>query len=172
MNVQARAKKIKLLLLDVDGVLTDGKIIISNSGQETKNFSVRDGLGILLLKMAEIKCAILTAKSSRLVRLRARHLRMDGVYENHYKLELLEKIMRELSVSPDEVCFVGDDLVDIPILKRVGLAVSVPNGVQETKNTAHFITKASGGNGAVREVCELILKAQNKWAYVTRRYNE
>ena len=172
MNIQDRAKKIKLLLLDVDGVLTDGKIIISTSGRETKNFSVRDGLGIILLKMTGIKCAILTARSSRLVRLRARQLGIDKVYEKHYKLELFGKIMTEFSVSPDEICYAGDDLIDIPILKRVGLAVSVPDGVREAKDTAHFITKAPGGNGAVREVCELILKAQDKWAHATRRYNE
>jgi 3-deoxy-D-manno-octulosonate 8-phosphate phosphatase (KDO 8-P phosphatase) len=167
-----RAKKVKLLLLDVDGVLTDGRIIVSSSGDETKNFDVRDGLGIVLLKKAGLKCAILTARNSKLVKIRAGHLGIDRVYENHYKLESLEEIKRRFRVKEKEICFVGDDLIDIPILKRAGLAVSVPDAVPETKKIAHYVTRNTGGRGAVREVCEMILKAKGKWQEATGRYFE
>ncbi|MCQ9206761.1 MAG: HAD hydrolase family protein [Omnitrophica bacterium] len=172
MDIQARAAKIKLLLLDVDGVLTDGKIVLSTSGEETKNFDVQDGLGILFLKKVGLKCAIITARLSRVVKIRARQIGIDRVYENHYKIESLEGIKRRFKVRDDEICFMGDDFIDISILKRAGLSVSVPNGVDEAKRVAHYITKRRGGEGAVREVCELILKAQGKWVEATKRYFE
>ena len=172
MDITERAKKIKLLLLDVDGVLTDGRIIIGNYGDEIKNFHVADGLGILLVKKAKIRCAIITAKISRIVKIRARHLSIDRVYENHYKIRSLKDIKRRFRVKEDEICFVGDDLIDIPILKRAGLSVVVPDAAEEAKSAAHYITKRRGGHGAVREVCEIILKSQGKWEEVTRRYFE
>jgi len=172
MDMHERAGKIRLLLLDVDGVLTDGRIIIGNYGDEIKNFNVNDGLGILLLKRTKIKCAIITAKLSRIVKIRAKHLRIDHVYENHYKIKSLRDIKRRFRVKEEEICFVGDDLIDIPILKRVGFAVCVPNAVTDAKNASHYITHAPGGHGAVREVCEIILKSQGKWDEVTRRYFE
>lgn len=172
INIQERAAKIKLLLLDVDGVLTDGKIILSTSGHETKNFDVQDGLGILFLRKAGLKCAIITARLSKVVKIRARQIGIDRVYENHYKIESLEGIKRSFKVRDDEVCFIGDDFIDISILKRVGFSVCVPNGVDEAKGVAHYITKRRGGEGAVREICELILKAQGKWEKATKRYFE
>lgn len=172
IDIQERAAKIKLLLLDVDGVLTDGKIILSASGHETKNFDVQDGLGILFLKKAGLKCAIITARLSRVVKIRARQIGIDRVYENHYKIESLEGIKRRFKVNDDEICFIGDDFIDISILKRAGLSVCVPNGVDEVKGVAHYITGRRGGEGAVREVCELILKAQGKWVETTKRYFE
>ncbi|MFH1594363.1 MAG: HAD-IIIA family hydrolase [Candidatus Omnitrophota bacterium] len=172
MDIQERARKIKLLLLDVDGVLTDGRVSIGSYGDEIKNFSIRDGLGIMLLKAAKIRCAIITAKSSKMVKIRARQLKIDKVYENHYKIKSLRHILRRFRVKEDEICFMGDDLVDIPILKRVGFAVAVTDAIEEVKRTAHYVTKKYGGKGAVREVCELILKSKGKWESVTRRYFE
>lgn len=170
MDIRERAKKIKLLLLDIDGVLTDGRIIIDSSGREAKNFNVNDGLGIFLLRRAGLNCAFITAKVSRVVKIRARHLGIDKIYENHYKIESLGPIKRRFSVTEEEICFIGDDLIDMPILKRAGFAVSVPNASEEVKETAHYVTKAEGGKGAVREICELLLKAQGKWEEVTKRY--
>jgi len=172
VDITERAKKIRLLLLDVDGVLTDGRIIIGNYGDEIKNFDVKDGLGVVLLKKAGIRSAIITARSSRIVKIRARHLGIGKVYQNHYKIKSLQDIKIRFRVKEEEICFVGDDLIDIPILKRIGLAVSVPNAVKETKDVAHYITTKPGGKGAVREVCEIILKAQGKWEKITKRYFE
>ncbi|MFH1798526.1 MAG: HAD hydrolase family protein [Candidatus Omnitrophota bacterium] len=173
LDVIERAKKIKLLALDVDGVLTDGRIIYGSYGDELKNFDVNDGLGILLVKRARLKCIILTAKGAKVVTKRAKELGIDKVYQNfHYKIEALKKIRAKFRVKEEEICFVGDDLIDIPILKRSGLAVSPPNAVDDVKKFAHFITKKSGGRGAVREVCDLLLKAQEKWDKATARYFE
>ena len=172
MDIQERAKRIKLLLLDVDGVLTDGRIVVGNYGDEIKNFDVRDGLGILLVKRAKIKCAIITAKMSKIVKIRARHIGIDHLYENHYKIKSLRDIKRRFRCKEEENCFVGDDLIDIPILKRVGFAVAVTNAITDVKNVSHYITQVPGGHGAVREVCEIILKAQGKWDEVTKRYFE
>lgn len=172
MDIKERAGKIKLLLLDVDGVLTDGQITLGNYGDEIKSFNINDGLGIVLLKRAKLKCAIITAKSSRIVKARMRHLGIDRVYENHYKIRSFNSIKKGFRVKEEEICFVGDDLIDIPILKRVGLAVAVPGAVTEVKDVAHYVTQKHGGRGAVREVCETILKAQGKWEGVTKRYFE
>ncbi|UCD55084.1 MAG: HAD-IIIA family hydrolase [Candidatus Omnitrophota bacterium] len=172
MDITERAKKIKLLLLDVDGVLTDGKIIIGNYGDEIKNFDVKDGLGVVLLKKAGLYAAIITARNSRIVKIRARQIGIDKIYENHYKIKSLRDIKKRFRVKEEEICFVGDDLIDIPILKRIGFAVAVPNAVKDTKDTAHYITKNPGGRGAVREICEIILKAQGKWEKIAKRYFE
>jgi 3-deoxy-D-manno-octulosonate 8-phosphate phosphatase (KDO 8-P phosphatase) len=168
-----KAKKIKLLLLDVDGVLTDGRIIYGDHGDELKNFNVNDGLGIMLIRRAGLKCAIITAKGSPIVKKRAKVLRIDKVYSDfHYKIEALEDIKKRFRVNNDEICYVGDDIIDIPILKRVGLAVAVNNAMDDVKKVSHYTTVKKGGKGAVREVCEMILKAQSKWGEVTRAYFE
>ncbi|MFH1553015.1 MAG: HAD-IIIA family hydrolase [Candidatus Omnitrophota bacterium] len=168
-----RAKKIKLMVLDVDGVLTDGRIIYGNYGSEIKNFDVNDGLGIILVKRAGLKCVILTAKASPVVTKRAKELKIDKVYHNfHYKIGALHKMRRKFRISDEEICFVGDDVIDIPVLKRVGLAVCPPNAMEDAKPFAHFITKNRGGRGAVREVCDFVLKAQGTWDKVTSKYFE
>ena len=172
-DITERAKKIKLLLLDVDGVLTDGRIIYGNYGDEIKNFDVNDGLGMMLIKRARLKCAIITARGSRVVKKRAKILKVDKVYSNfHYKIEAFKDITRRFRVTSEEICYIGDDIIDIPLLKRVGLAVSVPNAMDEVKEVTHYITKRAGGRGAVREVCDMLLKAQGKWEQVTKRYFE
>ena len=172
MDIQERARKIKLLLLDVDGILTDGKIIIGSYGDEIKQFDVNDGLGVILIRRSGIHCAIITAKNSRTVKIRAKHLSIEKIYENHYKIKSLENIKKRFRVKDEEICFMGDELIDLPILKRVGLAVTVPRGIKEAKEVVHYVTKAEGGAGAVREVCEMILKAQNKWQGIIKKYFE
>ncbi|MCK4851817.1 MAG: HAD-IIIA family hydrolase [Candidatus Omnitrophica bacterium] len=170
-DIIERAKKIKLLLLDVDGVLTDGRLIYGNYGDELKNFDVNDGLGIFLVKKAGIRCVILTARASRVVTRRAKELRIDKVYHNfHYKINALESIKKRFKTADDEICFVGDDLIDIPVLKRAGLAVCPPNAMEEVKPFAHFLTTKNGGRGAVREVCDLLLRARGLWDKVTSEY--
>jgi len=165
--------KVKLLVLDVDGVLTDGRLIYGNYGDELKNFNVNDGLGIFLVKRAGIKCVFLTAKASRIVKLRAKELRADKVYHNfHYKFKALTMIKKKFKAADAQICFVGDDLIDIPVLKRVGLAVAPPNAMDEVKQFVHFVTEKPGGHGAVREVCNFLLKAQGTWDKVTARYFE
>jgi 3-deoxy-D-manno-octulosonate 8-phosphate phosphatase (KDO 8-P phosphatase) len=172
-EIVERAKKIKLLVLDVDGVLTDGRIVYSNYGDEIKNFDVNDGLGIMLMKRAGVKCVILTAKASRLVTRRAKELKIDKVYHNfHYKINALKKILRAFKCEKEEICFIGDDVIDIPVLKRVGLAICPPNAMDEVKEFVHFVTEKNGGRGAVREVCDFLLKAQGRWDSTMSAYFE
>jgi 3-deoxy-D-manno-octulosonate 8-phosphate phosphatase (KDO 8-P phosphatase) len=169
--IQDKAKRVKLFVVDIDGVMTDGRIIYSIYGDELKFFDVQDGFGISLLRQAGIKSVIITAKKSRIVKLRARDMRVAKAYQGHLeKIKPFKKALKKFKVIPEEVCFIGDDLIDIPILKRVGLAVAVPNAVDEVKQYAHMITSKTGGRGAVREVCDLILKAQGKWALATEKY--
>ena len=169
--MKARIKKIKVLAMDVDGVLTDGKIIFDSGGKETKIFNVQDGFGIVILKRAGFKTAILTARASKVVTIRAKDLNIDKTYQDAYpKLEAYEKMLRGFSVKDEEVCFMADDLPDLQVLKRVGFAVAVSNAVPEIKRAAHYTTRKKGGRGAVREVIELILKTQGKWKEVFSRF--
>jgi len=166
-----RIKKIKVLILDIDGVMTDGHIIYSIYGDELKFFDVQDGFGITLLNKAGIKSVIITAKKSRIVKLRARDMKVAKAYQGYMdKVKAFNKALRKFRVKPEEVCFIGDDLIDLPVLKRVGFAVGVPNAVEEVKQHAHHITERAGGHGAVRELCDLILKSQNKWDLATAKY--
>ena len=157
-------KKIKVLIMDVDGVLTDGKIIVDSNGVESKNFDVQDGLGIVLLKQCGIKTAIISARQSEVVKFRANDLSIDQVYVGVYpKLSAYEDVLKNFDVRDEEVCFIGDDVVDLKVLGRVGFAVAVHNAVFEVKKAVHYVTKRSGGNGAVREVVEMIIKAKGQW---------
>lgn len=170
-EILERIKRIKILILDIDGVMTDGHIIYSIYGDELKFFDVQDGFGITLLRRAGIKSIIITAKKSRIVTLRARDLKVAKAYQGYMdKLKAYNHAIRKFKVKPEEVCFIGDDLIDIPVLKRVGCAVAVPNAVDEVKDQAHFITTRAGGHGGVRELCDLILKSQGKWDLVTEKY--
>ncbi len=167
-----KAKKIKILLLDVDGVLTDGRIIYDSCGRDMKFFDVHDGLGVYALKKAGIKTILITAKGSRAIRPRARDMQVEAVFENiSPKSSALEKILKKYKVSNEEVCFVGDDLVDLCLMKRVGLPIAVFNACPEIKQTASYITLKLGGRGAVREVAELILKAQGRWEGIVGLYD-
>lgn len=171
MTIEDRAKNIKLLIMDVDGVLTDGRIVYDEWGDELKFFDVQDGAGLWLWASIGLKSAIITARKTKLVRRRAKEMRVTEVYQNAFdKRAVYGKCKRRLKVNDEEVCYIGDDLMDIPILKRAGLAVSVPNGSLEAKSVSHYITKAKGGRGAIREVIEIILKAQGKWEELTAKY--
>ncbi|MBU3958976.1 MAG: HAD-IIIA family hydrolase [Candidatus Omnitrophica bacterium] len=171
-SILNKAKKIKLLILDVDGVLTDGRIIYDCRGCDMKFFDVHDGLGVYLLKKAGIKTVLITAKGSRAIRPRARDMQVEAVFENiSPKSAVLEKILKRHKVAMDEVCFVGDDLVDLCLMKRAGLAIAVFNAVADIKQASHYITAREGGRGAVREVAELILKAKGRWKEMVGLYN-
>jgi 3-deoxy-D-manno-octulosonate 8-phosphate phosphatase (KDO 8-P phosphatase) len=167
-----KAKKVKLLLLDVDGVLTDGRIIYDSRGRDMKFFDVHDGLGVSLLKKAGIPTILITAKGSRAIRPRARDMRVEEVFENiSPKTQVLEKILKKYKVKVSEICFVGDDLVDLCLMKKVGFPVAVSNAAAEIKQVASYITLREGGRGAVREVTELILKSQDKWQEAIGQYD-
>lgn len=166
-----KARNVKLLILDVDGVLTDGRIVIDDRGVETKCFDVRDGHGIKLLKRADIEVAIITGRESEVVSHRARELGIDSVYQNiHDKLEVYKAILDEKGLRDGDVGFVGDDIVDLPVLRRAGFSVVVADGVEELKPYADYVSRNRGGRGAVREISELILKAQGKWSQLMKRY--
>ncbi|MFY9557786.1 MAG: HAD family hydrolase [Blastocatellia bacterium] len=159
-----RARKIKMLILDCDGVLTDGRIIMLPDGDETKAFDVKDGHAIVMAERAGLSIAIISGRKSSVVRARAAELRVSHLHEMAWvKTEPYEKILAEEGLSEEEVCYVGDDVVDIPLLRRVGLGISVADAVEETKQHSHLVTTRAGGRGAVREVIEFILKSQNKW---------
>jgi len=167
-----KAKRVKLLLLDVDGVLTDGRIIYDSRGRDSKFFDVHDGMGVYLLKKADILTVLITAKGSRAIKPRARDMRVAMVFENiSPKSAALDKILKKYKVNADEVCFAGDDLVDLCLMDKVGFAVAVSNACPEIKQRAAYITLREGGRGAVREIAELILKAQGKWQNLVLSYD-
>ncbi len=162
--LEEKAKKIKALILDVDGVMTNGRIIYDNFGDEFKVFDVQDGYGLVLWHRAGLKSAIVTAKKTKIVARRAKECHITKLFQNaRDKGVTYEKILKDLKVTDEEVCFIGDELLDIPIMKRAGLAVAVPYSREEVKSLAHYVTKSQGGRGAVREVIELILKSQGKF---------
>lgn len=170
-ELKERVSKIKILLLDVDGVLTDGRIIYDSSGRDSKFFDVHDGLGVYVLGKAGIKTIIVTAKNSRTIKPRARDMRITEVFGDvSPKSAVLEKILKKYAVSKDEICFVADDLVDLGLMKLVGFPVAVFNACPEIKQAAAYITIRHGGRGAVREIAELILKAQGKWKDIIKFY--
>lgn len=168
-----KAKKIKLLLLDVDGVLTDGRIVYDSRGGDMKFFDVHDGLGVYALKKAGIPTILITAKGSRAIKPRARDMQVEAVYENiSPKTVVLERILKKYQLSHDEICFVGDDLVDLCLMQSVGFPIAVFNAAAQIKEVASYITVREGGRGAVREIAELILKAQGKWSEVMKSYRD
>lgn len=161
---KAQLKKINVLVMDVDGVLSDGKIIVDANGVESKNFDVQDGMGIVLLRQCGMKTGIISARQSEVVKHRAHDLSIDQVFVGVYpKITAYEQMIKAFGVQDEEVCFIGDDVVDLKVMQRVGFAVAVDNAVFEVKKAAHYVTKRSGGNGAVREVIELIIKAKGLW---------
>ncbi|MBU0730053.1 MAG: HAD-IIIA family hydrolase [Proteobacteria bacterium] len=166
-----RAKQIKLLLLDVDGVLTDGTITYTHGGDEIKSFHTRDGLGLRLLQEAGVEVGIITARTSEAVTRRARDLSLKYVFQgSRNKIEAYDTIISELKVKPEEIAYMGDDWLDLPILTRVGFAITVADGAAEVRNVAHFITSSPGGKGAVREVCDLIIEAKDMTQTLLEKY--
>ena len=171
LQLTEKIKKIKLLILDVDGVLTDGRIIYDSKGRDSKFFDVHDGLGVYLLRRAGIKTILITAKGSKTIRHRAKDMKVDEFYEDIFpKTKVLDKIIKKHKIAKDEICFIGDDLVDLSIMKAVGFPVAVANASVDIKNAARYITQKPGGRGTVREISELILKAQYKWDEAVKIY--
>lgn len=170
-NVLKSAQKIKLLLLDVDGVLTNGRLYYGNSGEELKAFDIQDGLGIKLLQSAGIKVGIITGRSSDLVKRRANELSIDPLIQGREdKLTALNELLKDMNFDLEEIAFVGDDLPDLAVVRRVGLGITPANGNHILASQALWQTKKSSGNGAVREVAELILIAQGKLESVLASY--
>lgn len=160
-DILARAKQIKLLILDVDGVLTDGQIIIGDNGQEYKAFNSRDGHGMKLLQYTGVEIAIITGRTSKTVTHRMKGLGIKHVFQGQrIKLPAYEELLHKLDVLPEQCAYVGDDWVDLSIMSRVGLAIAVQDADARVKQHAHWITPSRGGKGAAREVCELIMEAQ------------
>lgn len=163
-TVAERARRIRLVLLDVDGVLTDGKILLHADGSESKQFDIRDGTGIVLAQKAGLRVGLLSARHSAATTERAQQLRIAIVRQGALdKLGTFEALIAELDLRPDEVAFMGDDLLDLPVLARVGLAAAPADAVPDVRALAHWTSQARGGDGAVRELTELLLKAQGLW---------
>jgi 3-deoxy-D-manno-octulosonate 8-phosphate phosphatase (KDO 8-P phosphatase) len=170
-NITERARRVRLLILDCDGVLTDGRIIMLPGGDETKAFDVKDGHAMVMSQRAGLPIAIISGRKSSVVRARAKELGVAHLHEMAWvKTEPYEKILTEEGLTDEVVCYVGDDVVDIPLLRRAGLAIAVADAVEEAKQYSHFVTTRAGGRGAVREVIEIILKAQGKWDEALARY--
>lgn len=195
---KTRARKIKLLLLDVDGVMTDGSIwlfpapagaqqstasqaaeradaggfaISSNSMIEAKGFNAHDGTAISLARLGGLKTGVITKRISEAVALRARDLRLDHVYQGAAnKTQAFDEILRKEGLQEAQAAYVGDDIIDLPVMRRCGLAIAVPNARDEVKRAAHFVTPHRGGDGAVRDAVEFILRAQGKWKQVVEEY--
>jgi YrbI family 3-deoxy-D-manno-octulosonate 8-phosphate phosphatase len=159
-----KAAEIKLIILDVDGVMTDGRIIINDLGQEIKHFNVKDGLGLRLLMKTGIDVVIISGRKSKTVENRGKDLGIKEVYQDiEDKESLYFKLVKQKGLNRNQVCCMGDDLPDIPMFKQAGFSIAVADAVKEVRDAADFITMNKGGNGAVREVCELILKSQGAW---------
>ncbi|MCL2028834.1 MAG: HAD hydrolase family protein [Deltaproteobacteria bacterium] len=162
---------IKLVGFDVDGVLTDGRIIVDDEGRESKNFHCRDGLGLKMLLRMGLEVALITGRASRLLEIRAREL---GLVEVHQKVDdkwaVFEEILKRKDLRPSQAAFAGDDLIDLPVLTRVGLALAPADAVPEVLAAAHFVAPAPGGRGAVRQMAEFILKGQGRWDEALRSY--
>jgi 3-deoxy-D-manno-octulosonate 8-phosphate phosphatase (KDO 8-P phosphatase) len=173
--VRARASKIKLLLMDVDGVMTNGKLyhMPDKAGNviETKGFDSQDGIALQWMQWKGLKTGVISGRESLGTTERARQLKINYVYQGHIeKIPILEKIMADADLPPEQIAYVGDDLTDVVVMRRVGFAVAVANARPEVKRAAHYVTEATGGNGAVREVIELILDALGLWSEILEKY--
>jgi 3-deoxy-D-manno-octulosonate 8-phosphate phosphatase (KDO 8-P phosphatase) len=170
-EVAARARGVTLLLLDCDGVMTDGTILMSGDGDEIKRFHVLDGHGIVLWRRAGRRVGVLTGRGSRALERRVEELNIEFLVQRSFdKLASFNALLAETGIPADEIAYVGDDVVDIPIMLRVGLAFAVPNSVDEAIEAAHAVTAREGGSGAVREVIDFLLKAQGEWDELMTRY--
>ena len=159
-----KASKIKLLLLDVDGVMTDGRIIMNDRGEETKAFNVKDGLGLKMLMSSGLEVVIVTGRRSQVLAHRSRELGIEEVYQGvKDKNTVCRQLKKARDLKKEQVCSLGDDIPDLAMFTESGLCIAVADAVEEVREAADFITKSNGGFGAVREACELILKCQGKW---------
>ncbi|MGZ8135981.1 MAG: 3-deoxy-manno-octulosonate-8-phosphatase KdsC [Methylococcaceae bacterium] len=169
--VLEKAKKLKLLILDVDGVLTDGKLFFDDKGNEYKSFHARDGHGIKLLRQTGVDVAVISGRKSTSVALRMKSLGIEHVYQGHEnKIAAFNEIIAKMAITPEQAAHVGDDLLDLPIMARVGLAIAVSDANFAVKQHADWCTELSGGQGAVREVCDLIMQAQGSFDHIVNAY--
>jgi 3-deoxy-D-manno-octulosonate 8-phosphate phosphatase (KDO 8-P phosphatase) len=170
-EVLERARRISLVLMDVDGVLTDGRVYMYSDGSEGRAFSVRDGHGIRLGQRGGLLFGILSGRESRVVVDRAEELYITEVHQGIFdKLERYKEILERFQLPPEAVCYIGDDLVDVPLLKRAGLGVAPADAEEGARRAAHWTTRRNGGEGAVRELIDMILRAKGKWEVVSERY--
>jgi 3-deoxy-D-manno-octulosonate 8-phosphate phosphatase (KDO 8-P phosphatase) len=171
-NLSTRLKAINLLLCDVDGVMTDGSVLIG-PGLELKRFDIQDGLGLVTLRKAGIRVGWVSSRPSTATAARAEELRIDYLLQQKgSKVAVIERLLKQAALTWAEVCYVGDDIVDLGPLRNAGVAIAVANGVREARAVAHHVTKAAGGHGAVREVVEMILTAQRKWDAIVVEYQQ
>ncbi len=166
-----RAARVELLLLDVDGVMTDGSIIFGADGSEVKKFSTRDGLGIRLAQKSGVEIGIITARESQAVRLRAENLGIRHLYQGAgRKIEVYDLILSKTGLAPEQVAYMGDDWLDLPVMRKVGLAAAVADAAPEVREAAHFVSRNPGGRGAVRELCELLVVARGDYERLLAEY--
>lgn len=171
MKPEDRCKQVELILSDVDGVLTDGGIIFDNHGIEQKRFNSRDGQGIKQWQRGGFKFGILTARTSHIVKLRASELGVDIVRQGfEEKVHVAQELIKELGLEAEQVCYIGDDLPDLPVMRAVGLGIAVADACGEVRSGAQFVTKLQGGQGAVREAIEWIMKSKGMWDDLVRKY--
>jgi 3-deoxy-D-manno-octulosonate 8-phosphate phosphatase (KDO 8-P phosphatase) len=169
--MKVKLADIRLLLLDVDGVMTDGGIIYDGSGVETKVFNVKDGHGIKMLQRHGIEVGIITGRTSSVVDIRARELGIDLLYQGALKkLESYLDVKQKTGLDDSQIAYMGDDVIDVPVMRRVIFAAAPADALIEARNAAHYVTSCAGGKGAVREVCDLILKGRGLWDEVAARY--
>jgi len=169
--LKSRLRKVKLLLCDVDGVLTNGTVLLGE-GKEYKAFNIQDGLGLLLLKRHGIKVGWISNRPSAVTQQRAEELKIDFLHQaKGSKVEAVESILAQTGAKWEEVCYMGDDIVDLGVLKRAGVAVAVVNAIVEARKIAHYVTEAEGGRGAVRETVRLIFEAQGKWDGIVEEHS-
>jgi 3-deoxy-D-manno-octulosonate 8-phosphate phosphatase (KDO 8-P phosphatase) len=170
-DVLARASRVRMILLDSDGVLTDGRLIVGSGGEDVRSFDVKDGHGIRMAQQAGLTIGVLSGRRSAALEARAKELQLDEIHQGiHDKPALFERIVERREMPDEAVCFIGDDLIDLALMRRVGFAVAPADAVPEVLEAAHWVTTRNGGRGAVRETLDLILKATGKWDEVTRRY--
>lgn len=167
----ARAHRIRLAIFDVDGVLTDGTLYLSERGEEMKAFNILDGLGLKMLSASGIVTALLSGRKSKMVALRAKEIGISHLLQGSGdKLESYHRLLRKLDLAEEETSFMGDDLPDLPVLRRCGLAFSVPDAPEIVRSHAHYVTRAPGGKGAAREACEFLMRARGTLEDQMRRY--
>ncbi|MGA2586675.1 MAG: HAD hydrolase family protein [Candidatus Aminicenantales bacterium] len=171
MRNKRRARRIKMVLTDVDGTLTDGRLAVLPDGEEVKSYDVKDGMGVLLAQLADLKFGIITGKNSKALEKRAERLKISEIHQGAVdKMPVFKKILEKYGLEPEEVAYIGDDLGDLEVMKSVGLAAAVGDAHRLVKRYAHYICEKDGGRGAFREFIEFIIGAQKKWDLITTRF--